>query len=374
MTEPIRVLHVFGKLNRAGAETMIMNLYRNINRSKIQFDFIVHTEEKCDYDEEIRYLGGKIHRVPRYLGKNHLTYKKVWNKFFKAHPEYKIIHGHVRSTASIYLKIAKRYGLATIAHSHNTSSGTGFLAIVKNTLQYPIRYIADYFFACSENAGIWLFGKKTCEKNNFYILNNAIDTQKFIYNSDVSLKKREEFLIVDKLVIGHIGRFHTQKNHEFLIDIFKELHDRNKNSVLMLVGDGELRKSVEKKVSDLGLTDSVIFTGVRSDIPELLQMMDVFVFPSLYEGLGIVTIEAQAAGVQCIVADTVPDEVFITDLIKKVSLRKSAKAWADIILQCQNYKKRNTIKEIKSAGFDIKDTANKIEAFYQKVYKQALEK
>src|SRR5690625_2672586 len=152
MQKPNRILHVFGGMGRGGAETMVMNLYRKIDRSKIQFDFIVHTQNKCDFDDEIELLGGRIYRVPRYNGKNHFQYKRAWHKFLMNHPEYKIIHGHVRSTASIYLKIANSYGLITISHSHNTSSGKGFSAIVKNIFQYKIRYIADYLFACSQTA------------------------------------------------------------------------------------------------------------------------------------------------------------------------------------------------------------------------------
>lgn len=365
MIKPIRILQVFAQMNRGGAETMIMNLYRNIDRSKVQFDFVVHTEKKCEFDDEIEKLGGRIFSMPRYNGKNHIYYKKSWEQFFNKHSEYKIIHGHVRSTASIYLRIAKRYGLITIAHSHSTSSGTGFSSIVKNLLQYPIRYIADYFFACSETAGVWLFGKKTCKNNNFYILNNSIDAKRFIYDKKTRSKKRREFQIDNKLVIGHIGRFNIPKNHEFLIEIFKTVYDKNNNVVLMLVGDGELRHVIEKKVEDLGLMGSVIFTGVRSDISELLQAMDVFVFPSLYEGLGIAIIEAQASGLPCIVANTIPREAYITHLVEGLSLKVSKNKWADRILKiCNDYERINTYEEIKINGYDIKETGKFLERFY----------
>ena len=329
----IRVLHVLGGLNRGGAETMVMNLYRNIDRSKVQFDFIVHTKNKCDYDDEIKSLGGRVYNVPKYTGKNHFEYKKAWIRFFKEHSEYKIIHGHVRSTAAIYLKIAKKNGLTTISHSHNTSSGKGLSAVVKNTFQYPTRYVAEYLFACSEFAGKWLFGRKSLHKDNFYILNNAIDGKSFIFDKKIREDKREEFKIKDRFVIGHIGRFHPQKNHDFLIDIFKKVHDINNNAVLMLVGDGELKQIIQEKIENLGLCDSVIFTGVRSDIPDLLQAIDVFVFPSIFEGLGIVAVEAQAAGIPCIVADTIPKEAYITDLIKSISLSEPVDVWSKAILK-----------------------------------------
>lgn len=364
MKGPIRILHVFGRLDRGGAETMVMNLYRNIDRNNVQFDFIIHTEDKCDYEDEIKLLGGKIYRIPRYTGKNHFQYKKVWNAFFQNHSEYKIIHGHVRSTAAIYLRIAKKYGLITIAHSHSTSSGIGFSAIIKNILQYPVRYIADYLFACSNESGEWLFGKKACRNDNFFILNNAIDVKKFEFNEHTRARKRKELQIEKKFVIGHVGRFIKAKNHVFLIDIFKAVHDRNKDSVLLIVGDGELRQSIAKKVTEIGLNDSVIFTGIRNDIPELLQVMDVFVFPSLFEGLPVTLIEAQASGLPCVVSHTITREVMITPFIQFVSLKKSEDEWADIIYSMKYIKRECAHQYITNSGFNITDTSHKLTDFY----------
>lgn len=375
MEEKIRILHVLGGLNRGGAETMIMNLYRKIDRSKIQFDFVIHTSNKCDYDDEIKVLGGRIYSLPRYTGKNHFIYKKAWNSFYKQHPEYKIVHGHVRSTAVIYLRSAKKYGKVTIAHSHNTSSGKGFSAIVKNAMQYPIRYIADYLFACSYPAGTWLFGNKACKKENFFILNNAIDLKAFIFDEKKRVQKRNEFGIEDRSIIGHIGRFDLQKNHEFLIDIFKEVHDKNDKAVLMLIGDGYLRPYIEKKVADLELANSVIFTGIRSDVPEILNAIDVFLFPSLFEGLGIVAIEAQACGIHCIVADTVPKEAYLTDLIEKISLKSSVNSWSENVLKyLSKYERRNTYDEISRKGYNIEETSKWVEEFYFKIMKVEDEK
>ncbi|NSL52733.1 glycosyltransferase family 1 protein [Calidifontibacillus erzurumensis] len=365
MSKPIRILQVFANMNRGGAETMIMNLYRNIDRSNIQFDFIVHTEDHCAYDDEIHELGGRIFRIPSYKGKNHLLYKKKWYHFFKNHPEYKIIHGHVVSTGSIYLKIAKKFGLVTIAHSHSTSSGSGFPSVVKNVLQFPLRYIADYLFACSYAAGEWLFGKRACEQDNFYLMKNAIEAKQFIFNENIRQIKRKEFQIEDKFVIGHVGRFNTPKNHSFLIDVFKEVCELNQNAVLMLVGNGDLHPVIEKKVNKLGLTDRVIFTGVRSDIPELLQAMDVFLFPSLYEGLPVTLVEAQATGLRCIISDRITNEVIVTDLVEQLSLDLSAKHWSKEVLKYMNsYERKSTFEEIKVSGYDISDTAKWLELFY----------
>ncbi|MBU5331134.1 glycosyltransferase family 1 protein [Anaerocolumna aminovalerica] len=367
MSEAIRILQVFAQMNRGGAETMIMNLYRNIDRTKIQFDFIVHTEEKCAFDDEIERLGGKIYRVPRYTGKNHFFYISTWKSFIQQHPEYKIIHGHVRSTASLYLKVCKRYGRQTIIHSHGISSGTGLSSIVKDLLQYPIRYIADYFLACSKSAGTWLFGEKIVASKKFHVLNNAIDSNSFRFNKQVRNKIRKEFNIEGKYVIGHIGRFHPYKNHTFLIDIFKSVHLKNKNAILLLVGDGDLKESLKEKVEKENLSDSVIFTGIRSDVQDLLQGMDLFLFPSLFEGLGIVVVEAQAAGLKCIVSEIIPEEAIMSNLVSKVSLFESPDFWCEKVLERVNYERKDTIELIKSAGYDIKDTAKWLENFYMEL-------
>ncbi|HEM3672388.1 TPA: glycosyltransferase family 1 protein [Streptococcus suis] len=364
MNEPLRILQVFAEMNRGGAETMIMNLYRNIDREKIQFDFIVHTQEKCAFDDEIEQLGGRIYKVPKYVGTNHLSYKNAWKNFFMSHSDYKIIHGHVRSTASVYLKIAKKYNLTAIAHSHSISSGSGIKAVIKNLLQYPIRHISDYFIACSESAGRWLFGDKIVASNKFKILNNAIEIEHFTFNNQVRDTIRKEFSIEDKYVIGHVGRFHPTKNHEFLIDIFKSVQSKVNNSVLLLIGDGALKESIRMKVRKEKLENSVIFAGVRSDVHDIFQGMDLFLFPSLFEGLGIVVVEAQAAGLNCIVSDQIPDEAIITKLVDKVSLSKSPEYWSEVAIKKINYKRKDTSEFIKAAGYDIKETAKWLENFY----------
>lgn len=370
MVEPVRVLQVFAQMNRGGAETMIMNLYRNIDRSKVQFDFIVHTEEKCAYDDEIEQLGGKIYRIPKYTGKNHFIYGKSWRDFFNSHSELKVVHGHVRSTASIYLNIAKKFKITTITHSHNTSSGKGVAALIKDFMQLPIRYTADYFFACSNYAGKWLFGNKILKKSNknYFLLNNAIDTEQFVFNNDIKQEKRNELNLADKFIVGHIGRFHPQKNHKFLIDIFKSIHDLDDNSVLILVGSGTLKSEIERQVNSLGLSNSVIFLGVRSDIRELLQAMDVFLFPSLHEGLPVTLVEAQASGLPCVISNNITDEIKITNLVDSLDLNESSEVWAERVIKYKTFKNRkDTSYDIKKAGYDIKSTAKWYENFMLKL-------
>lgn len=366
MSEPIRVLQVFAQMNRGGAEAMIMNLYRNIDRSKVQFDFVVHTEEKCAFDDEIKNLGGRIYRVPRYTGKNHFSYKKEWEIFFENHPEYKVVHGHVRSTAAIYLRIAKKIGRKTVAHSHSTASrGNKIQQYIKNTMQFSIRYIADYMFACSYDSGKWLFGRNFDKKSNYKIINNAIDSE--IYKFDeIKRNKMRELLNVEKsFVIGHIGSFSEPKNHQFIIEVFYEVVKKQKNSVLLLVGDGRLRRYVEEKAKKLNLYDNIIFAGIRSDIPDLLQAMDVFLFPSIYEGLPVTLIEAQASGIKCFISDTITQEVKITEEVEFISLKKPSDYWAKIILEYyKGYSRKNTFSLICKSGYDVEENAKWLENFY----------
>lgn len=365
MSEPIRILHCFGRMDRGGAETFIMNVYRNVNRNKVQFDFLVHTQTKCDYDDEIIELGGRIYRVPRYNIRNHYTYKREWKNLLSKHGrQWEFIHSHMTSTASIYLKIAKKYKIKTITHSHSTSPGFGIEAFIKDLMQKPLKCISDYLFACSSAAGSSLFGEYT-KRDNYFILNNAIDIDKFIFNRDIRDNKRKELKIDGKFVIGHVGSMYEVKNHTFIVDIFNEILKHNSNIVLLLVGDGTLRKSIEDKVLNLGLEEYVIFTGVRSDVPELLNTMDVLLFPSLYEGLPVTLIEAQASGLKCIISDSITKEVKITDNIEFVSLDQSIEYWSEQVMKYQDgYDRLNTYKEVSNYGYCIKENSKWLEHFY----------
>lgn len=362
----VKILHVIGIMNRGGAEAMIMNLYRNIDRTKVQFDFVENSFERAAFDDEIEALGGKIYRCPHFNGKNYLEYKRWWKDFFKEHQgEYHIIHGHIGSTAAIYLKIAKKNGLFTIAHSH--SSGTDYSLHDKfyRVLSYNTRNIADYFFACSQAAGVDRYGQKVVQGNNYKVLNNAIDTKLFAYNEELRHKIRNEFNIDKNYVIGHIGRLIPVKNHQFILSIFKKIKKQIPNAKLMLVGDGDLRPQLEAQAKELGIADDVIFTGVRSDINEIVQAMDFFVFPSLYEGLPVTLVEVQTSGLPCVISDKVPDESILTkDLVTVMSLEQSAKEWANHIVSRLGGERFSRVDEIKAKGYDIAETAKWLEEFY----------
>ncbi|MGN0522545.1 MAG: glycosyltransferase family 1 protein [Eubacterium sp.] len=363
-----RVLLVFGKLNRGGAETLAMNLYRNIDRRVLQFDFIIHTTEKCDYTDEILSMGGRIFSMPRYNVLNHFKYKKCWNDFLTEHPEYKVVHAHMTGPASVFLRICKRHGCYTVSHSHTVAPKNGLRQVIVNSYRFPLRRISDYMFACSEQAGEWMFGKNVSKKKNYSVLKNGIDIDSFAYNPQWRDEIRNEFNLNGKFVITDVARFHMQKNHDFLLDIFCEIHKRNSNSALLLVGDGERRQELEERVKALRLEDSVIFAGVRADVNKILSACDVFVMPSVFEGLPVSLIEAQASGIHSIVTDTVSDEIKITDLVESLSLNEPPARWADAVLKyADGYERRDTSKDIADAGYDIKATAKKLQEFYLSV-------
>nr|WP_321262497.1 glycosyltransferase family 1 protein [uncultured Sphaerochaeta sp.] len=363
--EPIRVLQILGGLFHGGAEAMIMSLYHHMDTSKVQFDFLVHTDQEGVYDKEIIDCGGKIHHAPEYHGYNHFGYKAWWQFFLKEHPEYHILHFHIRGTAAIAIPIAKRMGRITIAHSHSTDNGKSIKAALKNVFQHSLKNQADYLFACSEPAAIWLFGKKVLRADNFFLWKNAIETNKFSFNEDIRQKMRTSFEYDDVFVIGHVGRFITAKNHMFLLDVFSEIYKQNSKARLLLIGDGELRFPIEQKIQSIHLDDVVTLAGARSDVQDCLQAMDVFLFPSLFEGLGIVAIEAQANGLPCIVSDSIPQEVKMSELLTFVSLKKPTEYWAQQVLShYKEIRRAGDVEQIKKAGYDIIESAQALQAFY----------
>lgn len=365
----IRVLHVLGGLNLGGAETMVMNLYRAIDRTKIQFDFIIHLQQEQAYEKEVLSYGGKIYRFPAFNGKNILEERKLWKQFFSEHKEYKILHSHVRSYAAVYIPIAHEYGVKTIIHSHSTSNGKGMISLVKKIMQYPLRYQADYFFGCSKEAGQWLFGEKIVKNGNYHILKNAIDIKKYYLKSDIRVTYRKELNANDDTVVFvNIGRMHESKNHIFLLEVYKEIRKLIANSILVLVGEGELKGVIEKKIIDLDIRNSVRMLGARKDVPNLLQAADCFLFPSIWEGLPVTVVEAQAAGLPCFVSKTVTKEVNISELVTNLPIDQGTKPWVENICN-SSLKRKDVTEEIKRAGFDIRSSTNWITDFYKELCK-----
>lgn len=360
----LRVLQVFSKLGRGGAETMIMNYYRNIDRSQIQFDFLVQYPDKETYEDEIESLGGKIYRIDPIRKVGPYKYKKELYNFFQKHP-YQIIHSHRDEMSGLVLKEAYRANIPIrIAHSHTSVAQYNFLeSQLKNIYKKMIHKYATHRLACSTTAGEWMYlGDK------YKILKNAIQTEIFKFSPLKRKKMRKEFNILDNhFIIGHVGNFTYPKNHEFLVDIFYEIQKTENNTILFLVGDGPLRGKIENKVKKLGMSNKVIFAGERSDVSDLMQLMDVFVFPSRFEGLGIVLIEAQAAGLPCLASEKViPNEVKVTELLKFVDLKDPPDIWAKEILEHGKLcRQKNSAKEVQNAQYDIKENSIELIRFYK---------
>ena len=362
----IRILHMIAALEMGGSQALVMNLYRHMDREQIQFDFVLDHPERDDYAGEVKALGGRIYTMPGFHG-NVGEVRRAWDAFFTEHPEYKVLHSHVRSYASLYLPVAKKHGVKTIIHSHSTSNGSGLSALVKLMMQYPLRHQADVLMSCSREAGVWLFGEKACQSDRFFLLPNAVDVEKFRYNERVRREYRQKLEIEEKLVVGHVGRFHEAKNHGFLLESFARLHEQKPESVLLLVGDGELRDEIEKKIAALGIGDSVILTGNRSDVAELMQAMDLLAFPSQWEGLPVTVVEAQAAGLPCLISDRVTRDVDLSPLVRRLPI-DSAEDWARAMTEPAA--RQDVCKEIAAVGFDISQSVQQLSGLYNKLWRE----
>lgn len=361
----IRVLHVVGKMHYGGMETLIMNLYRHVDREKIQFDFLVHYEEAGEYDDEIRRLGGKIYVMPRTLPQNYFVYKKALMKFFTEHQEYRIIHGHLQSVAYIYHDIAKRTGdRICITHAHNNGYDKNLKGIMGYYTALLAQKYTDVFFGCSDEACELFFPKAIKQGKKITVIKNGIESEHYRFSEEIRNEVRRELGLEKNFVIGHIGRFSPQKNHKFLLSIFSEICKKNPDSKLVLVGKGPLEDDVRVLADRLSIKEHIVFLGARSDVPRLLQGMDAFLLPSLYEGLGIVLVEAQASGLKCFASNTVSKEANVTDLLTYIELEQSAEYWADKILSSISYEREDKIKDIVASGFDIRKSAAELEAFY----------
>lgn len=362
---PIRILQFIGSLGVGGSQNMLINIHKHINKDKIQFDYVLdhYGIEHESYVKTVKDLGAKVFYLPTFKGYNFFEIISAWKKMFVQHPEYRIIHSHVRSYASIVLLIAKKYGIKSIIHSHSINNGNGIEAFIKKILQYPLSYIADYFFACSDEAGKWLFGKKIVKQSNYKVIPNAIDVEKYKFNLIIRKEYRKKLGVSeDTKVYVHVGRFHESKNHKFLLDLFSEIHKNNQNSILVLIGDGELRSQIEKQTKELNLNNKVNLLGVQDNVNCWLQAADCMLFPSLWEGLGIVAIEAQAAGIPCICSEFIPKLVSVSNNCKFIPLNKEL--WLNEILNI-DYTRADNSRTIQKAGFDIKTTSNYLTEFYK---------
>lgn len=362
---PIKVLQVFTILNRGGAETNLMNYYRQMDRRIIQFDFLVHRQKKGAYEQEIQNLGGEIFRLPALHPTTIKHYKVAVREFFDENPGYQIIHGQCSELGIfIYQEAKKRKIPVIIAHAHNSKMDWDQKAFFRILWKHGMRKYINTYFSCGQEAAVWLFGKKLAARS--YQMNNAVNTDNFIFSTAVRDRMLSTLHAESTINVIHVGRFNTQKNHHFLIDIFAEIVRINPNCQLFLVGEGELKKEIEYRIYQLKLTDKVEFLGLRSDVEDLLQAMDMFIFPSRFEGLPVALVEAQASGIFCAVSDTIPREaILVPDNVTVLSLQDSAKDWAEKIMKRhRTFIRTDVSHRITKLGYDIKTNASQLEQKY----------
>ncbi|MFB9325048.1 glycosyltransferase family 1 protein [Paenibacillus aurantiacus] len=358
--KPQRVLQVATIMNRGGLETMLINYMRRIDRERVQFDFLVHREERGHYDDEIESLGGRIFRMPAIQPGHYGAYFRKLESFFREHPEYRVVHAHINENSGFVLRAAKLAGVpCRIAHSHLSDLGLDFKLPFRLYARQALKGQPNYYFACSENAGRWLFGRG----KPVHVMNNAVNVEEFRFDPDARGTVRAELEGDGRLVVGHIGRFNKQKNHEGLLDIFAALRERRPDALLVMAGDGPLRPAMERKAERLGLAGHVRFLGVRSDIPRLLQAFDLFLFPSLFEGLPVVLVEAQAAGLPCFVSDTITREADATGRVTFIGLKTSPAAWASRILSAA-LTRQDASAQLAARGYDAGRMAAWLADFY----------
>ena len=362
----IRVLHVIGAMDRAGAETFIMNIYRAIDRSKVQFDFLVHAQGECDFDEEIRELGGRIFRVPRYNILNKRAYSNAIRQILREHPEDVIVHSHIGSSAPVNLPCAREEGRLAVAHSHRQTIIDSPQNLVFHLVSKPVRGKADWYMACSEDAATSRFGPEISNSDRCVIVRNGIDVNAYARSEALIAQAKQQLDVEGRPVFGHIGRFVVDKTHAFLLDVFERILKQKPDAILLLAGHGELEDPIRQLVARKGISDSVRFLGVRNDIPDVLRAMDVFLFPSLHEGLGIALVEAQTTGLECIASTGVPEEAVFSDRAMRMPL-DSIEKWADQALAAYERasdQNNDRIEEAKVAGYDITQAADWLQEFY----------
>lgn len=367
MKQPIRILQLGMTNNPGGVENFVMNIYRNIDRNKIQFDFLLdHNAPKIAYEDEILSLGGKIYR--QYYRRKEFFKKerKSIKYFFKMHPEIKGVHMHANTLNPMFkvLQVAEKMKIPVrILHSHNSNYMKKPKIKDKIYEMYESKKLKNTvtkLLACSEEAGKWMF-----KKNKFFVVKNGINVKDFAFDENERKALRKKFSIENKLVIGHIGRMNYQKNPIFILEIFDEIHKMNNDTELLYIGDGELKGEIEKFIKDKNLESSVILMGKCEKVSEYYNVMDAFLFPSRFEGLGIVLLEAQANGIKCYTSNRVPKETNIVGNVSYIELNKSSKEWADFILNNKNERTyKNITDKFVLSGYDIKSTVLDIEKIY----------
>lgn len=371
MSEPIRILQVVNIMDRAGLETMLMNYYRAIDRERVQFDFLEHRPQRGAYDGEIEALGGRVYRAPRLYPQNALAYCRFMRKFFADHG-YSVVHSHIDAMSTFPLAAARAAGVPVrIAHSHSDSVDRDLKYPVKQWARKRLPGLATHYWACSEAAGAFLFGESNLRRVR--VVKNAIDLEGFRFDAIARAEVRAELgLRDDRVAVGHVGRFSAVKNHSFLIDLLAELRNEGVDAALVLVGDGELRGEIERKVQGLGLSGSVRFLGLRNDVGRIVQAFDVMAFPSFHEGIPLTLIEAQASGLPIVASDMVSGEALVLPNAARLALDAPVSEWANAVIRlASGGRSQRAIERLAEAGYEIDSSVRALQEAYLSLYEGA---
>ena len=365
----IRILNVVTIMNRAGLESRLMDIYRHIDREKIQFDFYTNRNEKGEFDDEIVSLGGRvIYSNPIAAGRENRKVRE-FREFLKDHNDYKIMHSHVNEWSTIFCKGAAQAGVpCRIAHSRGANASKSLKALYKNHIKRGLKKYATHYLAVSKEAGIHLFGEKDFNEGKVRVFPNAIDTERFRFDQEIRNRYRKILGLDDSLTVIHVGNLSVVKNHQYLLDIFCEIKRMETVAKLLLVGEGDQRRNIEKFVQENQIQKDVLILGKRSDVPQLLQAADVFVFPSFHEGFPGAVLEAETAGLPCLISDSITKEVMITKNVKAMSIHREPRYWADEVLHYKGFKRSDCVTEVAKAGYDIRSLSEKMESFYKVLY------
>lgn len=368
--EPIRILHENVIMDPGGIETQLMRIYRNIDKSKVQFDFLLHRTQKGAFDDEIREMGGRIYYAEPFNPFHHLKYLNSMRSFFREHPEYKIMIAHAE-LALCPLKVAKEAGVPVrICYSHN---GRFAFSLKRCFMDYETLFLKKYctdMFAVSELAARYTFGDKAVDEGKVRLIKNGIMVEDFIFDKEIREVKRRELGLQDKFIVGHVGRFMQQKNHMFILETFAKFHDLRKDAHLILIGEGRLEDEIKNKIHALGIADSVTLLGRRMDVNQLMKAMDMLLFPSLWEGFPNVAIEAQASALPVYMSENITKEANFSPFSHRLSLDDGPEAWAkrmydDSLIPVERIDMSETMRE---QGYDVVATAKWYEDFYLSTY------
>ncbi len=366
----IRILHSVSNMDRAGIETMLINYYRHIDRNKIQFDFLCNKKKIGAYDSEINDMGGRIFRTPGLNPLKFLKYMKYMKDLFIKHPEYKIVEAHNGALGVYALHAAKKNKIPVrIFHAHGASITKDLKLPLKLFCKSRLPYNMNKHFTCGIAAAECYFGEKVVKANDYLFVPNAIEVDRFTFSDETRELIRNQYNLADKHVIGHVGRFMAQKNHSFLIDVFAEIKKLDQKAFLVLLGDGELTETIKQKADELGLTESILFVGNVSNVNEWYNAFDVFVLPSIWEGLPVVGVEAQTADLPCVFSSNITKEIELSDRVAFLDLNSGVEAWAKKINEMLLYgERRNNAKLIAEKGYDIEVEAKKLQEYYLSLF------